>query len=87
MASYKVFIKPSALKELKAVPMKDRQRISSKIQTLSENPRPIGCEKLSGKEKYRLRQGNYRIVYAIEDIQLVIYVVKIGHRRDVYKKQ
>ncbi len=86
MANYKIFIKPSAAKELKRIPQKELKRITSKIQTLSEEPRPHGCEKLSAQERYRLRQGNYRIVYSIEDDKLIVYVVKIAHRRDVYKK-
>jgi len=81
VANYKIFIKPSAAKELKRIPQKELKRITSKIQTLSEEPRPHGCEKLSAQE-----QGNYRIVYSIEDDKLIVYVVKIAHRRDVYKK-
>lgn len=86
MANYKIFIKPSAAKELKHLPKKELKRITSKIQSLSEEPRPHGCEKLSAQERYRLRQGNYRIAYSIEDDKLVVYVVKISHRKDVYKK-
>jgi len=85
VASYSVFIKPSAVKELEAVPARDRQRIARRIQGLSDDPRPPGAEKLSGLERYRLRQGNYRIIYAIEDDRLVVLVVRIGHRRDVYR--
>ena len=86
MANYKIFIKPSAAKELKHLPKKELKRITSKIKSLSEEPRPHGCEKLSAQERYRLRQGNYRIVYSIEDEQLFVHVVKVAHRRDVYKK-
>ena len=86
MANYKIQIKPSAVKEIKRLPAKDIKRIIDKIQSLAIEPRPQGCEKLSGQEKYRVRQGNYRIVYSIENTELVVYVVKIGHRRDVYKK-
>ena len=84
MASYSVFIKPSAVKELEAVPTRDRQRIARRIQGLGDDPRPSGTEKLSGLDRHRLRQGNYRIIYAIEDDRLVVLVVRIGHRRDVY---
>jgi len=84
VAGYKVFIKPSAVKEIESIPRKDRLRIISRIKVLANNPRPTGCEKLSGQEKYRLRQGNYRILYTISDIELSIIIVKIGHRRDVY---
>ena len=86
MAKYKITIKPSAVKELEKLPKKDLQKVVAKIQSLSFNSRPQGCEKLSGDEKYRIRQGNYRIVYSIEDDKLIIFVVKIGHRRYVYKK-
>ena len=87
MAKYKIQIKPSAVKELEKLPGKDLQKIISKIKSLSGDPRPPGSEKLSGDEKYRIRQGNYRIVYAIEDDILIVFVVKIGHRRDIYKKR
>ena len=85
MASYKILIKPSAAKELEAVPRKDRLRIVVKIRGLSSNPRPTGCEKLSGEEKYRIRQGDYRILYEIQDDEVIITIVKVGHRREVYR--
>ena len=86
MASYSIFMKPSAVKELEAVSnKKDRNRLVGKIRSLATDPRPPGCQKLSGSDKYRLRKGRYRIVYAIEDDRLVITVVKVGHRRDVYR--
>jgi mRNA interferase RelE/StbE len=86
VAKYRILIKPSAVKEIEAIsPKKDRQRIVGRISKLADNPRPPGCEKLSGQEKYRIRQGRYRIVYAIEDQDLIIYVVKVGHRKDVYR--
>jgi len=85
VANYKVFIKPSAVKELESVPRKDRVRLARKIQSLASEPRPAGCEKLSGLERYRIRQGNYRIVYEIQDERLVVIVVKVGHRREVYR--
>ena len=86
MANYKILIKSSAVKELAKLPKKDIQRITSKIKSLSADPRPHGCEKLSAQERYRIRQGNYRIVYSIEDAILVVYVIKIAHRSVVYKK-
>lgn len=86
MARYKLKIKPSAVKELEKIPKKDLQKLTEKIQSLSINPRPHGCEKLSGQEKYRLRKGIYRIVYSIEDGVLIVCVIKIGHRKDIYKK-
>ena len=86
MASYRLRIKKSAAKELEAIPRKaDRQRIVARIDSLADDPRPAGCKKLSGSERYRIRQGRYRIVYAIEDDQLVVYVVKIGDRKSVYR--
>ena len=85
MASCRLLIKPSAGKEIEAVPKQDRRQIVAKITSLSRNPRPPGCEKLSGHDQYRLRQGNYRILYEIQDLDLVVLVVKIGHRRDVYR--
>lgn len=86
MASYKLRIKKSAAKELEAISRKaDRQRVAKRIDALAEDPRPLGCKKLSGSERYRVRQGSYRIVYAIEDDELVVYIVKIGDRKSVYR--
>ena len=87
MESYKIQIKTSASKELDLVgSKKDRQRIVSRIYSLAENPRPTGCEKLTAEEdKYRIRQGNYRVVYSINDQQRLVVVTKIGHRREIYR--
>ena len=85
MASYKLVIRRSAGKEIEALPAKDRRRVVTKIQGLATNPRPVGCEKLSGEEKYRLRQGDFRILYEIVDRELIVTVVKVGNRRDVYR--
>ena len=85
MASYKLLIKPSAAKELEALPKKDRQRIVTKIHSLSVEPRPLGCEKLSGHDLYRVRQGNYRILYTVHDTDLLVVIITIGHRREVYR--
>ena len=85
MASYSLFLKRSAAKELEAVAAKDRRRIVDRIQALANEPRPPGVEKLSGAEKYRVRQGDYRILYTIDDGANTLVVVKIGHRRDVYR--
>lgn len=85
MASYSLEIKRSAAKELAQLPPKDRGRVIARIQALAEDPRPVGAEKLSGQERYRVRQGDYRILYEIEDAVLRIMVVKIGHRRDIYR--
>ena len=86
MASYSVLITRSASKELERVPTKDRQRIVERIRQLADNPRPAGCEKLTGEDKYRLRQGDYRILYEIIDDELIVSVVRIGNRREVYKR-
>ncbi|HUE95622.1 MAG TPA: type II toxin-antitoxin system RelE/ParE family toxin [Longimicrobiaceae bacterium] len=85
MASYRVRVKRSAVKELEALSLKDRRRVARRVQRLADQPRPPGCEKLSGQEKYRLRQGDYRILYAVDDPESTVTVVKIGHRRDVYR--
>lgn len=86
MAGYRILIKPSAAKEIESAPKKDRLRIIKRIQDLSSDPRPPGCEKLSGHDdKYRVRQGTYRIVYSVSDVSLVICVVKVGHRKEVYR--
>lgn len=86
MAKFRILIKPSAAKEIEKISRKtDRRRIVERIEALAIDPRPPGPQKLSGNDRYRLRQGPYRIIYAIEDEELVIYVVKIGHRRDIYR--
>ncbi len=87
MVKYKIYIKPSAAKELKKIPKRVLQKIIGRIKKLSKNPRPFGCEKLSDEERYRIRQGNYRIVYSIEDKELIVFVIKVSHRREVYKKR
>jgi mRNA interferase RelE/StbE len=84
--NYKIFLKKSAQKELDTIPKKDLIRIVDKIQALSTNPMPFGVEKLSGhSEKYRIRQGYYRIVYSIHKKELQIWVVKVAHRKKVYQ--
>ena len=85
MGKYSIEIKRSAGKEIRKIKSKkDRQRIVDRILALAEDPRPIGCQKLSGQDAYRIRQGVYRIVYTIEDDVLLVTIVKVGHRRDVY---
>ena len=88
MANYKLLIKKSAARELEAIAgKKDRERITRRILALAENPRPAGVEKLSGtSEKYRVRQGDFRILYEIQDEVLTIYIVRIGDRKDIYRK-
>lgn len=87
MASYSVLIKTSAIRELEAVePRALRTRIVARIQGLARIPRPAGSQKLAGERtRYRVRQGSYRIVYSIDDQRRIVEVVKIGHRRDVYR--
>ena len=88
MGRYRVFIKPSALKELEAVAReKDRQRLVRRIQDLGEEPRPPGCQKLSGRELFRVRQGNYRIVYEVKDQELTVLIVKVGDRKQIYRSR
>lgn len=85
MALYKIYFKASVEKDLRSIPKKDLQKIIIKISSLAENPRPSGSEKLTGLERYRIRQGIYRIVYSIQDKVLTVWVVKVGHRRDIYR--
>ena len=82
MGKFKILIKRSAQKELECIPKLYLVPISKIILSLSENPRPTGSEKLSGEEKYRIRKGPYRIVYSIHDRDLIIWVVKVAHRRE-----
>ena len=85
MAAYKIFFKKSVEKDFKSIPKKDLKRILDRIEMLDEDPRPQGSEKLTGQERYRIRQGLYRIVYSIQDNELTVWVVKVGHRKDVYR--
>ncbi|MGQ0530277.1 MAG: type II toxin-antitoxin system RelE family toxin [Panacagrimonas sp.] len=85
MAIYELRFKISVAKDLRGLPKADVQRILAKAQALSVDPRPAGAEKLSGDEKYRVRQGDYRILYSIDDQLVVVEVVKVGHRKDVYR--
>jgi mRNA interferase RelE/StbE len=84
VAKYRIEIKKSAIKELEIIPSRDLSRIMERIESLAGDPRPAGSKKLSGEEKYRIRQGNYRILYLIEDDLLIVYVVKVAHRKDAY---
>ncbi len=85
MESYRLALRQSAAKELDSLPSRDLARVIDRIQALSDSPRPPGCEKLSGQERYRIRQGDYRILSEVSDARQVVTVVKIGHRRDVYR--
>ena len=85
MGRYSIFLKESVRKDLSDVPAQELKRIVERIGLLADDPRPQGCEKLSGQERYRIRQGNYRIIYSIQDAELTVWVVKVGHRREVYR--
>ena len=86
MASYELRFKKSVAEDLRAFPKQHVAKIMERIRALADEPRPRGCEKLSGLERYRVRQGAYRIIYEIQDRQLVVLIVEIGHRRDVYRR-
>lgn len=85
MAEYRIYFRESVEKDLAAVPKSDLKKILQRIKGLGENPRPSGSEKLTGQERYRVRQGHYRIVYSIQDRELTVWMVKVGHRKDVYR--
>jgi len=86
-ARYKVVFRKSVAKDLRGIPGPDVRRILRAINALAEVPRPAGSEKLSGKERYRLRQGDYRILYEILEAEVIVVVVKVGHRREVYRHE
>jgi mRNA interferase RelE/StbE len=88
VASYKLVIKRTAAKEIESIGQKKtRQRIVARIRALAEDPRPHGCEKLSGKNPYyRVRQGRFRILYEVKDQELIVYVVRVADRRDAYQR-
>ena len=85
MAAYSLVFKASVQKDFEAVPKKDLRKILSCIKSLAGEPRPHGCEKLTGQNRYRVRQGRYRIVYAVQDEERIVTVVKVGHRKDIYR--
>jgi mRNA interferase RelE/StbE len=85
MAGYSIYFRNSVEKDFKTVPKKDIRKILERIKSLSSKPRPPGCEKLTGQERYRVRQGRYRIVYSIQDVERTVWIVKVGHRRDIYR--
>ena len=85
MAEYEIYFKESVEKDFRTIPKKDLRKIIRRIEALSEDPRPPGHEKLTGQERYRVRQGLYRIIYSIQDKELTIWVVRVGHRKDVYR--
>ncbi|MBI4000513.1 MAG: type II toxin-antitoxin system RelE/ParE family toxin [Nitrospira defluvii] len=83
--SYSLSVKKSAERELRAIPRADLRRIMERIKGLANNPRPVGGEKLSGEDQYRIRQGDYRVVYTVDDDERKVEIIKIGHRREVYR--
>jgi len=85
MAKYKILIKESAVKELENIPKKDLKRIIKRIQSLAQNPRPHGSQKLSTQDRYRIRQGEYRIIYSIQEEEFTVHIYKVGHRREIYR--
>jgi mRNA interferase RelE/StbE len=85
MARYELRFRKSVYKDLDPIPKRDVQRIVAAIHSLADDPRPPQSRKLSGFEKYRLRCGVYRILYEIQDDVLIVCVVKVGHRKDVYR--
>lgn len=87
MARYEIFFKESVWKDVKRISRTELRKIISRIGKLADNPRPAGCEKLTEQELYRIRQGSYRIVYSIQDDELTVWIIKIGHRKDVYHRR
>lgn len=85
MAEYEIFFKESVWKDLRKISKGDLSRILSRIEKLGDDPHPMGCEKLTGLELYRVRQGTYRIIYSIQENELTVWVIKVGHRKDVYR--
>ena len=87
MAEYRLLVKQSAAKEIEAIgTRRDRQHIVRRIQALAAEPRPPGCEKLAGHSTlYRIRQGQYRVIYTVSDAERTVEVIKVGHRREVYR--
>lgn len=85
MARFELRFKPSVAKDLRGIPKTEVRRLLKRVEALRDDPRPAGCEKLTGRELYRIRQGVYRIVYSVDDAAVVIEVIKVGHRREVYR--
>jgi mRNA interferase RelE/StbE len=85
MARYRIAFKRSVIKDLRQIPNQDVQRILKHIDDLADEPRGSGAEKLTGEEVFRVRQGNYRILYTVEDDVVTVTIVRVGHRRDAYR--
>lgn len=85
MGMYKLFIEKAVYKQLKNIPEKDYQKIMASIATLANNPRPPGCKKLKGRPGYRIREGNYRVIYEVNDKILTVTVIEAGDRKEIYE--
>ena len=86
MAKYKLYFRESVEKDFRVIPKKDLIKILRCLDSLIINPRPNACEKLTGQERYRLRQGRYRILYSIQDEELTVWIVRVAHRKDIYRR-
>ena len=86
MGKYRIALRKSVVRDMRRIPNPDLRRILATIDSLSEDPRPAGSEKLSGQERYRVREGDYRVIYEIKDEEVLVVVVKVGHRKDVYRR-
>lgn len=84
-SAYQLIILPSAQLDIRSLPQTDIRRIARRIQVLAENPRPSGCKKLTGQDGYRVRQGDYRILYEVDDANRAVTIVKVRHRREAYR--
>ena len=87
MGRYRLVVRESVAKDLRDIPKQDVSRILDSLKSLAKEPRPPGSQKLSGQERYRIRRGAYRILYEIDDTDICIVIVKVGHRKDVYRKR
>ena len=85
MAAYSLFFRESVQKDVDGIPQKSLRKILSRIKSLAGDPRPQGCEKLTGQNRYRVRRGQYRIAYSVQDEERTVIVVKVGHRKDIYR--
>ena len=85
MAAYSLFLKESVQKDFYGIPKRDLRKVLTRIKSLANDPRPSGCEKLTGQDRYRIRHGRYRLVYAVQDEEHTVTVVKVGHRKDIYR--
>ncbi len=83
--TWQIRILRGAIKQIKALPAREYKSVKAKILSLAENPRPAGSQKLKGRPGYRVRQGNYRIIYDVFDQILTVEVIRIGHRKNIYK--